>query len=161
MQLVHEAIESCGRRGLPWALLTMLLDSSCLEDRKATEIRNAQHKAQVLGSSVHDGERPSIESMPFLELETLLLDLHFGDMALSTHSFTVKQPGADAVKTQVNMCKAQAVAMIGDSDTAVSILKTVVRSCGMYFYAQFCCSLLASSEDCWFRVSMHGKSGIL
>lgn len=132
MQLVHEAIDNCGQRGLPWALLTMLLDASCLQESKATDIRNAQHKAQVLGSTVQD-EQPSIEFMPFLELETLLLDLHFGDMALHTHSFTVKQPGADAIKRQVNMCKAQAVAMIGDTDTAVSILKNLVRSGGMYF----------------------------
>lgn len=115
-------------------MLTMLLDASCPEDSKAAEIRNAQHKAQLLASGVQDGQA-AIESMPFLELESLLLDMHFGDMALRTHSFTVRQPGAETVKTQINICKAQALAMTGETDTAVSILMNVVRSCGAFFFS--------------------------
>ena len=132
LQLVHEAIDKCAERGLPWALLTMLIDASFPEDGKAAEVRNAQHKAQSLVHLACDGLAP-IESMPFLELESLLIDLHFGELALRTHTFTVSQPGIDTVKTQVSMCKAQAVAMSGDCDTAVSILKNVVRSCGARF----------------------------
>lgn len=129
VQLAHEAIEKCCWTGLPWALLTMLIDASFEEDCKATEIRNAQHRARTLASNACAGPT-SLETMPFLELESLLIDLHFGDLALQTHNYTVQQPGIDGAKTQVNMCKAQAVAMSGDIDTAVSILKNVVRSCG-------------------------------
>jgi len=144
LQLVHEAIAKHAERGLPWALLTMLIDTSFPEESKATELRNAQHKAQSLATLSVDGSLP-IESMPFLELESLLIDLHFGELALQTHSFTVKQPGIDTFKTQVNMCKAQAVAMLGDSETAISILKNVIRSCGVQFTFQLSELLLLRS----------------
>lgn len=130
VQLTHEAIDKSGNNGLPWALLTLVLDTSCPDESKATEIRNAQHKAHLLASDAA-GEANQIEKMPFLELESLLLDLQFGEMALQTHAFTVNQPGAESVKTQINMCKAQAMAMIGESDTAVSILTNLVRSRGV------------------------------
>eukprot|EP00892_Ulva_mutabilis_P006958 jgi/Ulvmu1/4634/UM002_0365.1 len=129
LALVHEAIDKCDGRGLPWALLTMLIESSFPEDSKATETRNAQHEAQKLASNASEGPA-SMESMPFLELESLLIDLQFGDLALRTHNYTVRQPGIDDVKAQVNMCKARAMAMTGDVNTAASILKNVIRGCG-------------------------------
>lgn len=102
VQLVDET--TGGQTALPWVLLTMLLDSSCLEHSKATKIRNAQWKAQVHGSTMIN-EAPSTKFMPLLDLESLHFD--FGDVALHTHSFThsftVKQSAADAVKTQVTM----------------------------------------------------------
>lgn len=129
MQLAHAAKDNHEVRAMPWALLTMLLDASCPADTKASEVRNAQFKAQNLASSDPDTES-ALQAAPFLELEVLLLDLHLGSLALKTHSFAEQQSNSKKYKLQLSLCKAQATSLVGDASMAVNILKTTVRGTG-------------------------------
>lgn len=129
MQLAHAAKDNHEGRAMPWALLTMLLDASCPADTKASEVRNAQFKAQTLASSDPD-TASTIQAAPFLELEVLLLDLHLGSLALKTHTFAQRQSNSDNFKLQLSLCKAQATSLAGDAGTAVNMLKTAVRGTG-------------------------------
>jgi hypothetical protein len=130
VQLAHAAKDKHEGRALPWALLTMLLEASCPAETKATEVRNAQFKAQKLASSDPDTATSTLRVAPFLELELLLLDMHLGSLALKTHTFAQQQPNCEGFKLQMSLCKAQATALIGDAATAVNMLKIAVRATG-------------------------------
>lgn len=132
MQLAHAAKDHNERRAMPWALLTMLLDTSCPADTKSAEVRNAQFKALNLASSDPDAAS-TLQAAPFLELEVLLLDLHLGSLALKVHTFALRQSNSEGFKLQLNLCKAQASALAGDAGTAVNMLKTAVRGTGATF----------------------------
>lgn len=129
VQLVHAAKDRYADQAMPWALLTMLFDASCSPDTRATEVRNAQFKAQTIATSKSNAAS-TLQSAPFLELEVLLLDMHLGSLALKTHVFAQRQPDNEKFKLQLALCKAQGTALEGELDTAVNMLKTAVRSTG-------------------------------
>ena len=125
---------------MPWALLTMLFDASCPADTRGTEVRNAQFKAQKLASESSEQDSP-MHAAPFLELELLLLDLRLGSLALKTHVFAQRQPNNENFKLQLILCKGQASALVGDTGTAINVLKTAVRGTGVS-HSCLVCSVL-------------------
>jgi hypothetical protein len=126
MQLTHASIEQHAQEPLSWALLTLLLNVDSGPAGQTDDVRNAEHKAQLLAEARTD-QPPS---QPFLNLEILLLDMRLGCLVMDVHAFSTKQPHAATARRDLALCLAQAYGLSGDTEKAKAVVNTIVDEAG-------------------------------
>lgn len=82
MQVAHHAVQEHSSSAVAWAMLSLLYSQLQSQDAGLeSAATNADFKAQQLAAADQDASGQARAGNAYLQLEILLLDLHFGELA--------------------------------------------------------------------------------